>query len=77
MTKAALHELVEQIKDDDIDVVVYMLSRFIRGAFEEDEPLPDEIEAIREAEEAQARGERFFSFEEVVGKPVEYYRNLA
>ncbi len=60
MTKTALHELAEQVKDDDIDVVVYTLSRFIRGGFEEDEPLPDEIEAIREAEEAQARGERFF-----------------
>ncbi len=74
MTKTTLHELVEQVRDDDIDVVVCMLSRFIRGGFEEDEPLPDEIEAIREAEEAQARGERFFSFEEVVGKPIQHYR---
>ncbi len=44
------------------------------GNLEEDESLPDEIEAIREAEEARARGERFSSFEEVVGKPIEHYR---
>lgn len=41
---------------------------FSKLGFPEEEPLPDEIEAIKESEEAKARGEKFLSHEEVWGE---------
>jgi len=77
MGKEVLHELIEQVNDNDVDFVCVVLTRLIRNAaptsfegleFEEVEPLPDEIEIIKESIKAKARGERLYSHEEVWGK---------
>lgn len=77
MGKEALHELVEQVKDSEIEIVYFILSRVIQPKtfedmiFEEVEPLPDELEIIKEAEEDKARGEKLISHEEVWGVKTE------
>jgi len=77
MGKEALHALIEQVKDNDIDFVYVVLTRLVRSStptsfegleFEEEDPLPDEVEAFEEYEEAKAKGEKFYSHEEVWGK---------
>lgn len=45
MSKEAVKNLVDMIPEKDIDTIYKVLIRFIP----EDEPLPDEIEAISEA----------------------------
>lgn len=45
MSKDAVKNLVDMIPEEDIDTIYKVLLRFIP----EDEPLPDEIDAIREA----------------------------
>lgn len=47
MSREAIKNLVDMIQEDDIETIYRVLIRFIP----EDEPLPDEIEAIREARE--------------------------
>lgn len=45
MSKETLKNLIDIIADDDIDTIFKVLIRFVP----EDEPLPDEIEAIEAA----------------------------
>lgn len=45
MNKEMLKNLIDIIEDDDIDTIFKVLIRFVP----EDEPLPDEIEAIEVA----------------------------
>lgn len=45
MSKEMLKNLIDIIADDDVDTIFKVLIRFIP----EDEPLPDEIEAIEAA----------------------------
>lgn len=45
MSKEMLKDLIDMINDNDIDTIFKVLIRFIP----EDEPLPDEIEAIEAA----------------------------
>ncbi len=47
MSREAIKNLVDMIPEDDIETIYRVLIRFVP----EDEPLPDEIEAIREAKE--------------------------
>lgn len=83
MGKEALYALIDQIDEKEIDHVYYFLSlvahrpkkSFEGMVFEEVEPLPDEIEIIEEANRAKVAGEETYSFEEVFGKPIEYYRH--
>lgn len=73
MGKEALYELIDKVADDEISIVYFLLSRIVRTEENEVELLPEEIEAIKEYEEAKARGESFCSFEELVGKTPEEY----
>lgn len=74
MGEEALHELIEQINESDVDAVYFVLSRivgkrsFAGMTFEEVEPEPDEIEIIKEYEKAKTRGEKLLSHEEVWGE---------
>ena len=45
MSREAIKNLVDMIPEKDIDTIYKVLIRFVP----EDEPLPDELEAIREA----------------------------
>lgn len=45
MSKEAVKSLVDMIPEKDIDTIYKVLIRFVP----EDKPLPDEVEAIREA----------------------------
>ncbi len=45
MSKEALKELIDVIDESDLDTIFQVLIRFVP----EDEPLPDEIEAIAAA----------------------------
>ena len=45
--REAIKNLVDMIPEDDIETIYKVLIRFVP----EDDPLPDEIEAIREAKE--------------------------
>lgn len=73
MTRAALHALVDSIDEHDIGVISFVLSRIVRKPtfeemepfFEEDEMLPDEAEAFAELEAAIARGDKFYTFDEI------------
>lgn len=62
MSRETLHGLVEIVAEKEIDTVYQILLKFV----EEDTPLPDEEEAIREAKQEIERGE-LYSHEEVWG----------
>jgi|GEM_PF-4645771 len=66
MSKNALHKLVDKISDSEVNLVYFLLSRIVTG--EEDELLPEEIEAVKEYEMAKERGEKFSTHEEVWGR---------
>lgn len=67
MSKEALHALIDRVYDDEvIDHVYYLLSRIVEES-EEVELLPEELEAIKEAEEDKAKGVKFATHEEVWG----------
>lgn len=68
MGREVLHELVDRVHENELELVYFVLSRVVRGGIEETEPLPDEIEAIREYEAGKAKGEHLYSHEEVFGK---------
>lgn len=74
MGREILYKLIERIDENDIEHVYFFLSHiagsvdFSELNFPEEEPLPDEIEAIKEYEEAKARGEKFYTHEEVFGE---------
>ena len=51
VTRDTLHKLVDIVDTRDIRLVSQILMRFIT----EDKPLPDEIEAIRQADESIAQ----------------------
>ncbi len=50
MSKEMLKNLIDVISDDDVDTIFKVLIRFVP----EDEPLPDEIEAIEAANKSIA-----------------------
>ena len=51
ITRETLHQLVDIVDTGDIGLVSHILMRFIT----DDKPLPDEIEAIRQADESIAQ----------------------
>lgn len=71
MTRAALHEFVDRIDEEDIEVVSFVLSRIVRRptfedmVFEDDEMTPDEAEAFAEYDAAMARGEQLVPYKTV------------
>lgn len=76
MGKKALHALIDQISEKEVNHVYYFLSlvvnqheRSFEGmTFEEAEPLPDEIEAYEEYKQVKALGEKFATHEDVWNK---------
>ncbi|NLL35996.1 MAG: hypothetical protein GX256_00570 [Fretibacterium sp.] len=65
MTRAALHELVDKVKESEVEMVFFLLSRVVgEPSVEEVEPFPDELNAIADYEREKASGEKFFSHEE-------------
>lgn len=63
MDKKALHELIDRVNESEVDIIYFVLSRLV-GADGDVELLPGELEAIKEYEEAKARGKAFRSHEE-------------
>lgn len=53
MGKAVLHSLIDMLNDTDTETIYNVLIRFIP----ETEPLPDEIQAIKQAKKDIANGD--------------------
>lgn len=60
MDREALKDLIDMISDNDVDTIFKILIRFVP----EDEPYPDEIKAIKEANKSIAE-EGTISHEEI------------
>lgn len=65
MSKEALHALIDKVDESEVMIIYFVLSRLVG---DDDELLPEEIEAIKAYEEAKTKGEKFRSHEEVWGK---------
>ena len=60
MGREALHSLVDRIDEGEVETVGRILMRYVAIA----DPLPDEVEAIRETEGEYEKGE-YVSFKDV------------
>ncbi len=60
MSRQELHSLIDTVNEKEIDLLYALVLKFIPS----DNPLPDEIEAIRRGEEDYKNGD-IFSHEEV------------
>ena len=60
MSRQELHSLIDTVNEKEIDLLYALVLKFIPS----DNPLPDEIEAIRHGEEDYKNGD-IFSHEEV------------
>jgi len=56
--KQALHGFINSLSEDDAEIVLTFIRRFIRHPYPEGKPLtPEEAEAFKRGEEEFARGE--------------------
>ena len=60
MSRQELHSLIDTVNEKEIDLLYALVLKFIPS----DNPLPDEIESIRQGEEDYKNGD-IFSHEEV------------
>lgn len=60
MSRQELHSLIDTVDEKEIDLLYALILKFIPS----DNPLPDEIEAIRQGEEDYKNGD-IFTHEEV------------
>ena len=60
MSRQELHSLIDTVNEKEIDLLYALVLKFIPS----DNPLPDEIKAIRQGEEDYKNGD-IFSHEEV------------
>jgi len=74
MSKEVLHALIDKVDETEEGMVLFILSRIVKSPLMDEDgveivvPLPDELEIIKEYDEAMARGEELYSHEEVWGE---------